>query len=83
MTNRRTFDRPCKYKVWVKGALDKRWSAYFDGLSITPLEDEETLLSGVMTDQAALHGLLAKIRDLGLPLLAVKRVKGGGNEGEI
>jgi hypothetical protein len=75
MSNRRSFDERCHYKVWVKGLLDERWSGFFDGLAITSLEDGETLLSGVMADQAALHGLLAKIRDLGLPLLAVKRTE--------
>ncbi len=75
MSNERSFDRRCLYKVWVKGLLDERWSGYFDGLAITSLEDGETILSGMMADQAALHGLLAKIRDLGLPLLAVKRIE--------
>ncbi len=76
---RRTYDRPCKYHVRVKGGLNERWSGFLDNLTITPLENEETLISGVMVDQAALHGLLAKIRDLGLPLLAVKRL---GSEGD-
>jgi len=61
--------------VWVRGVLDERWSGFFDGLAVTSLEDRETLLSGMMADQAALHGLLAKIRDLGLTLLAVKRIE--------
>ncbi len=74
MSNQRSSDRRCLYKVWVKGLLDERWSGYFDGLAITPLEDGETILSGMMADQAALHGLLARIRDLGLPLLAVRRI---------
>ena len=78
---RRTYDRPCIYKVWVKGVLSERWSGYFDNLTITPLENEETLVSGMMVDQAALHGLLAKIRDLGLPLLAVKRIETEGDQG--
>ena len=78
---RRTFDRPCKYHVWVKGVLDERWSCYFDNLTITPLENKETLISGLMVDQAALHGLLAKIRDLGIPLLAVKRIETERDQG--
>lgn len=77
---RRTSDRPCMYYVWVKGVLNERWSDYFDGLAITSLEDGKTLLSGMMADQAALHGLLAKIRDLGLPLLAVKRIETDGKD---
>lgn len=78
---RRTYDRPCIYHVRVKGVLNRRWSSYFDNLTITPLENEETLMSGMMVDQAALHGLLAKIRDLGLPLLALKRIETEGNQG--
>lgn len=75
MSNGRSFERRCLYKVWVRGVLDERWSGFFDGLAITSLDDRETLLSGMMADQAALHGLLAKIRDLGLTLLAVKRIE--------
>jgi hypothetical protein len=59
----------------VKGALDMKWSDWFDGFIITPQADDETLLTGRVVDQAALHGLLNKIRDLGLPLLSVKRVE--------
>ena len=77
---RRTYDRPCIYHVWVRGVLNERWSGYFDNLAITPLDNEQTLMSGVMVDQAALHGLLAKIRDLGLPLLAVKRIETEGDQ---
>jgi hypothetical protein len=58
----------------VKGNLDAKWSNWFDGLTITPQADDETLLTGPVADQAALHGLLDKIRDLGLPLLSVKRI---------
>jgi hypothetical protein len=77
----RTYDKPCIYHVRVRGVLDERWSKYFDNLKITPLENEETLISGLLADQAAVHGLLAKIRDLGLPLLAVKRVETEADEG--
>jgi hypothetical protein len=77
----RTYDKPCIYHVRVRGVLDERWSKYFDNLKITPLEYEETLISGLLADQAAVHGLLAKIRDLGLPLLAVKRVETEADEG--
>jgi hypothetical protein len=72
---KRIYDKPCIYHLHVKGVLDERWSNYFDSLTITSLEDEETLISGPVVDQAALHGLLAKIRDLGLPLLAVRRIE--------
>jgi len=59
------------YEIRVKGHLDGRWSEWFDGLVVTNLEGGEAVLSGEIVDQAALHGALAKVRDLGLPLLAV------------
>jgi hypothetical protein len=59
------------YEIHVRGRLDARWSAWFEGLTLTPLENGETLLAGPIRDQAALHGILAKIRDLGLPLISV------------
>jgi len=62
------------YRIRVKGTLDRRWSDWFDGLTITYPSDNETLLQGRVADQAALHGLLMKIRDLGLSLLSVRRV---------
>ena len=66
------------YEIRVSGSLEPRWADWFDGLSITPVGDEETLLTGTVVDQAALHGVLHKIRDLGLPLLAVRRLEDGG-----
>ena len=74
MTDGREFDQEEVYQVKVKGNLDEKWSDWFDGLTITPQANDETLLTGPVADQAALHGLLARIRDLGLPLLSVKRV---------
>ena len=62
------------YKIRVKGHLDGRWSDWFDGLEITNLENGETMLSGEIVDQAALHGVLAKVRDLNLALVAVSSV---------
>ncbi len=62
------------YEIRVKGHLEDRWSEWFDGLEITNLENGEALLSGEIVDQAALHGVLAKVRDLGLPLVAVTGV---------
>jgi hypothetical protein len=59
------------YSIQVKGHLDSAWSEWFEGMTVTPLEHGETLLCGDIVDQAALHGLLSKVRDLGLPLLAV------------
>jgi len=75
MTDGREFDRQAVYHIEVKGNLDQKWSAWFDGLTITPQANDATILTGPVADQAALHGLLAKIRDLGLPLLLVKRME--------
>jgi len=63
------------YQIRVKGHLDDKWSDWFEGLTITLEADGETLLSGPVTDQAALHGLLKKIGNLGLTLLSVNRVE--------
>lgn len=62
------------YEIQVKGHLDSHWSDWFDGFVITYKADGTTVLSGPVADQAALHGLLARVRDLGLPLLAVRRI---------
>jgi hypothetical protein len=61
------------YEICVRGFLDGGWSAWFDGLEVTSDEHGQTTIAGPVADQAALHGLLAKIRDLGLELLAVRR----------
>jgi hypothetical protein len=63
-----------RYEIRIQGHLDDRWSAWFDGLAVTAEEGDETTLSGLIRDQAALHGALAKVRDLGLPLIAVNRI---------
>ena len=76
MANCREFDEPALYHITVKGKLDPKWSDWFDGFTLTQQGNDETLLTGQVTDQPALHGLLAKIRDLGLPLLSVKRIGG-------
>ena len=62
------------YNIRVKGHLDGCWSEWFDGLEILNLENGEAVLSGEIVDQSALHGVLVKVRDLGLPLIAVSRV---------
>ena len=59
------------YEIRVRGLLDSHWSGWFEGLTLTPLANGETLIAGPIQDQAALHGILAKIRDLGLHLLSV------------
>lgn len=63
------------YEIRLKGHLDARWVKWFDGLAITLDENGNTLLSGPVADQAALHGLLKKVRDVGLPLLSVNSVE--------
>ena len=75
MTDGREFDEQAIYQIRVKGNLDQKWSDWFDGFTIAPQADGATLLTGPVADQAALHGLLGKIRDLGLPLLSVQRVE--------
>ena len=59
------------YEIRIKGHLDNRWAGWFDGLTMTREANGETRLTGPVVDQAALHGLLRKVRDLGLPLVAV------------
>jgi hypothetical protein len=61
------------YEIRLKGHLNARWADWFDGLTLTHESDGTTLLCGPIVDQAALHGLLGKVRDLGLPLIAVRR----------
>jgi len=61
------------YEIRLQGHLNARWTDWFDGLTLTQESDGTTVLSGSLIDQAALHGLLGKVRDLGLPLIAVHR----------
>ncbi len=68
------------YQIRIKGYLDPRWSAWFDGLVVTPTENAETVLAGPLVDQAALYGVLTKVRDLGLELLSVNHVRSGSDE---
>jgi hypothetical protein len=75
MESERDSDQREVYQIKVKGLLDGRWSDWFDGFTVTPLESGETLLAGPVADQAALHGLLSKIRDIGLPLIALNRLQ--------
>ncbi len=62
------------YEIRLHGRLEPRWSAWFDGLTLTPGADGTTTLRGPVADQAALHGLLQRLRDLGIPLLSVAQV---------
>ncbi len=68
---------PELYEIRVRGHLDDRWAEWFEGLTITLEEDGNMLLTGPVVDQAALHGLLKKVRDLGLPLVSVSPVEPG------
>jgi hypothetical protein len=70
----RMLDEPSSYQIRLKGHLGSQWAAYFDGFTLTNSENGEALLTGMISDQAALHGVLAKIRDLALPLLSVNRL---------
>ncbi len=70
-------NQPTVYRIRIKGHLDSEWTDWFEGLTITLDEDGNTLLSGPVADQAALHGLLKKVRDLGMPLLSVCPGKNG------
>ena len=65
------------YQIRIKGHLSHQWTDWFEGLTITLEEDGNTLLTGPVIDQAALHGLLRKVRDVGIPLLAVNRIQPG------
>lgn len=66
--------KPIGYEITVQGHLGNQWSAWFDGFDVITRTDGTTVLRGFVTDQSALHGLLTKVRDLGLTLIAVTRV---------
>jgi hypothetical protein len=70
-------DNPGRYEIRLKGHLDTRWAAWFDGLTLTRGSDGTTIIHGPVADQAALYGLLQKTRDLGLPLISVNYVEPG------
>ena len=72
---RRDADRSVFYRIRIQGHLGKQWATWLDGLTLTLEEDGNTLLSGPVADQSALHGILKKIRDLGMPLLSVNSVE--------
>jgi hypothetical protein len=67
---------PARYEIRVEGVLDSRWVAWFDGLQVSG-QGEETVICGLLADQPALHGLLTKVRDLGLCLISVRRLDTG------
>ena len=68
-------DQPMVYQIRLKGHLDRRWSDWFGGMATTLEEGGDTLSTGPVADQAALHGLLRKVRDLGMPLISATRVE--------
>ena len=68
-------DQPMVYQIRIRGHLSSQWADWFEGLTITMEENGDTLLTGTVVDQAALHGLLKKVRDLGTPLLSVNYVE--------
>ena len=72
--------QPIVYQIRIEGHLGREWADWFEGLTLTLEDNGETLLTGPVVDQAALHGLLRKVRDLGIPLLSVMRVKPGQAE---
>ncbi len=69
-----TADEAGRYEIRLRGHLGPRWSAWFDGLTVTPRSDGTTVIQGLVLDQSALHGLLTKVRDTGLPLVSVTRM---------
>jgi hypothetical protein len=73
MANRH--DQPMVYQIRIKGHLGSGWTDWFGGMAITLEDDGDTLLTGPVEDQAALHGLLRKVRDPGMPLISAIRVK--------
>lgn len=79
-TSTEEHDQSGFYEIRLKGHLAERWAGWFKGLTITLADNGDTLLTGPVIDQAALHGLLRKVRDLGLPLLSVNYLKPGQTE---
>ena len=75
MENGQNLTHPAYYEIRLKGQLTELWSDWFDGLTVTPEPNGNTVLTGWVRDQAALHGVLMKVRDLGITLLSVTRIE--------
>jgi hypothetical protein len=75
MSDESKSSQPQIYQIKIKGHLDSQWTDWFEGMTITLEDNGDTLLTGPVVDQAALHGLLKKVRDLGMPLISVVRVE--------
>jgi len=73
MTNRRNYDQPTHYLIRIQGTIDPTWSDWFGGFTITP-QNDETVLEGEVNHQAALHGILAKINELGLSIISIEKI---------
>jgi len=74
VTGGREFDRPAIYEIRVQGRLDARWSSWFANMKIIPQPNGECLVTGPIADQAALYGVVSRMRDLGLVLISVHRI---------
>ena len=79
MSDKRNPDQPIIYQINIEGHLDDRWAAWFENASISLEENGDTLITCPVVDQAALHGLLKKVRDLGMPLLSINRIVSNQN----
>jgi len=84
LESKSTSNQTVIYQIRIKGHLDSQWTGWFQGLTITREEDGSTLLTGPVVDQAALHGLLKKVRDLGMPLVSVSPLEPGqANQSDV
>lgn len=73
-------DQPAVYEIRIRGHLGSRWADWFGDLTLSLTDNGDTLLSGLVVDQAALHGLLKKVRDLGVPLISLCRIESGEDD---
>lgn len=75
-----SYGQRVQYEIRVEGHLPERWSAWFDGLAITSDDDGTTVIRGSVVDQAALHGVLQRLRDIGIPLISLTPIDGSDTE---